>query len=537
MGAFAKPNQNSKDESQAQHAPILDSNSNDLNNPLILRQIGSQYLEKGETQQAIHLFARLVEQTPQDATAHTLLGVSLAQHGLMDDAASELQRAIGMQPGNPHARYEFGALRLREEKFDEAICSLQAAISLNPKFIQAYCSLAIAYRAMGRLSDSELLLKQAAKLDPTLISTLKNLADTFCAMGKYPEAVVLLKHVVRIDRGAANLNQLAIAQIHDARLCDAIESANQALAAEPENTTSHVLLAVANKRLANFEEALGACEQAIRLHQAKPTQWQPPFDREVAELALFLEQRSHRRTDHLAIRASTTSVESASKLITVLIGCYGDFPNYSIRAMESVASGQNLEKYCNVLIGLNDCCRQTADCARQLADKGRVNGLVESKENLNKDPMLRLLLELTRTPYVLWIDDDTHFIDDQWPIVFHDFVRNEHPFDVAGQFAKWGPRRDLDEPYMKFIRARPWWRGNAHHTGDFRDWVPFVRGGLFLARCDFLRLHNFPDRRMIQAMDDVALGELIHQVGGRLLRLSPTILSHARIGDGFNFDL
>ena len=55
-----------------------------------------------------------------------------------------------------------------------------------------------------------------------------------------------------------------------------------------------------------------------------------------------------------------------------------------------------------------------------------------------------------------------------------------------------------------------------------------LREGFFLARTEFLRKHGFPDRGMIKAMDDVALGEMIQQVGGRLVPFTSDLLKIAK---------
>jgi GT2 family glycosyltransferase len=136
-------------------------------------------------------------------------------------------------------------------------------------------------------------------------------------------------------------------------------------------------------------------------------------------------------------------------------------------------------------------------------------------------------MDSVKTPYILWIDDDNHFSDITWPARYAEFARAEHPFDVAGRIAQWGPARDRDVGYMEFIRARPWWRDNQFQSEMLQYWIPFAPGGVFLARTDFLRRHDFPDRKMIKAMDDVALGEMIQQVGGRLVPLPADLLAMA----------
>ena len=64
---------------------------------------------------------------------------------------------------------------------------------------------------------------------------------------------------------------------------------------------------------------------------------------------------------------------------------------------------------------------------------------------------------------------------------------------------------------------------------------------MFLARTEFLRRFDFPDRGMIKAMDDVALGELALQVGGRTVYFNGELLARTKISDGHrrgtNFEL
>ncbi len=213
---------------------------------------------------------------------------------------------------------------------------------------------------------------------------------------------------------------------------------------------------------------------------------------------------------------------------SVLIGCYGDFPDYSLRAVESVLDGCREQEY-ELLVGCNSCCASTIKALRLLADSGKIDALIESRRNLNKDRMMRLLIDLAAHPYVLWIDDDSHVLPG-WAELLQEFISRCAPFDCAGHIFYW----HKDDEYRAFLRQRPWYLGeNAYlKIPDHQQRTWFATGGFFLARTEFLRKHDFPDRGMLKRHDDILLGDLISQHNGRLIPFDEKIMEVVRISDG-----
>ena len=224
-------------------------------------------------------------------------------------------------------------------------------------------------------------------------------------------------------------------------------------------------------------------------------------------------------------RDNTQSAEG--KQFSVLLGCYGDFPHYSLRAIQSVMSEAGVGKQCDVHVGCNACSAPTLDALRGLADGGGIQTLIESRPNLNKDPMMRLLIAVTATPYLLWMDDDSYF-KPGWLKAFQCFVEENTPFDVAGAIHcswRW-------PEYDAFVRRRPWWRDESRIPPDQTDKIVFPVGGMFVARTEFLRENNFPDRGMVKRVDDVLLGDLVNQAGARMIGFSHEAHHHIVINDG-----
>lgn len=216
-----------------------------------------------------------------------------------------------------------------------------------------------------------------------------------------------------------------------------------------------------------------------------------------------------------------------TKQLSILLGCYGNYSHYSLRAIEGILSEAGVREQCDVHVGCNECSPTTLDALRRLANEGRIETLIESRPNLNKDPMMRLLLAVTETPYLLWMDDDS-WLKPGWLEVFTRFIEQSAPLDVAGAIHcawRW-------PEYDAFLRHRPWWRDEARIPHDQVDKVLFPLGGMFLSRTEFLRKNNFPDRGMVKRLDDVLLGDLVNQTGGHMIPLSEEVWQHIVISDG-----
>jgi hypothetical protein len=213
--------------------------------------------------------------------------------------------------------------------------------------------------------------------------------------------------------------------------------------------------------------------------------------------------------------------------LSILLCLYGNYHDLSLRAVHSVIDTDK-ERACGIYVGMNQCCPTTVAGVRRLTDAGFIDGLIESRGNLNKDPMMRLLIDFVDTPFLVWMDDDSYVLPG-WQVAFDRFLTGcGESMDVAGHvfYSHRCPE------YREFCRKRPWFIGDDHWLEpDHADRVWFATGGLWLARTSFLRQHGYPDRCMVKRMDDLLLGDLISQQHGRLIHFSNEIMSCIRISD------
>jgi tetratricopeptide (TPR) repeat protein len=218
--------------------------------------------------------------------------------------------------------------------------------------------------------------------------------------------------------------------------------------------------------------------------------------------------------------------ERRDPLFAVLLTCYGDHADLARRALGSLLATADLRTHCDVHVGCNGCCAETLKLVREALDLGHISTVIESTRNLHKSAMLRQMIELSRTPYVLVMDDDTH-VRSGWLEALVEFIGTKAPLDLAGKHYYW----DRSPMYQQAVEKRPWWRGREFIPPAQRERIRFCTGGFYLARTEFLRFHDYPDRGMVMQYEDTMLADLVYQVGGVLLEMPGEVLSKVSIND------
>jgi tetratricopeptide (TPR) repeat protein len=174
---------------------------------------------------------RELEQSPDHADAHALLG--MCQHFLKqkDEALTSCKEAIRLAPGSAYAHYALGCVQVDFDRFDEAAQSVQEAIRLDPTspFYQGQLSYirwrqgrheealasadaglaldarntfclnrrAMALGYLGRLDEAEEVVRVALAVDPENSFTLANCGWILMKRGRGDEAAQTLRDALR----------------------------------------------------------------------------------------------------------------------------------------------------------------------------------------------------------------------------------------------------------------------------------------------------------------------------------------------------
>jgi len=94
--------------------------------------LGLSYLRKGDLDQAIASFEKAKELNPEAYTVYLALGEGYFNKGESEKAVEAYAKATELEPENPRAYYNLGMTQYKLNKTDEALAAFEKCIELTP---------------------------------------------------------------------------------------------------------------------------------------------------------------------------------------------------------------------------------------------------------------------------------------------------------------------------------------------------------------------------------------------------------------------
>ena len=135
-----------------QHLTDLAHANPDDARTLFLR--GNAYLDRGDPENAIADYSRVLELTPGDAVALNNRGIALRQSGDADAAIRDYARAIEIDPEYRDAHNNMGIALSDKGEYERAITCYTEAIRIDPAYWYAYNDRGLALWAVGRRDEA-----------------------------------------------------------------------------------------------------------------------------------------------------------------------------------------------------------------------------------------------------------------------------------------------------------------------------------------------------------------------------------------------
>ena len=220
--------------------------------------------EHGDRQGAMNLVVRLLEQHPDFASAIKLKAMLLEEAGRNSEAAAAYEEALKLAPNDGDLLLKAGIYKLTAGQKEEAIKLLQHCIRILPGDGDAQYYLAQAYHLNGQDDLALRAIRLSLKGDPDNTSVWQKYGELLCGTG---DCSAGLKWLLKAQRSDATLPRIdydiAAADYKLMDLAGASQYAARAVQSQPNDVTAWQLLAIADVKLAKWQEAKQAFERIL----------------------------------------------------------------------------------------------------------------------------------------------------------------------------------------------------------------------------------------------------------------------------------
>jgi len=168
---------------------------------LILAAGAGTHLRNRAYASEIRLWEDTVRKRPDNARAHTSLGVAYERAGRSGDSIEQLREAVRLQPGAYDAHYNLGIGLGRIGRPDEAAQHLSQAVRLRPGDPRASSALGATLCQLGRLEEGIACLREGLEHTPDHPDLLFNLGIALANQGDTSAARACLERILILEPG------------------------------------------------------------------------------------------------------------------------------------------------------------------------------------------------------------------------------------------------------------------------------------------------------------------------------------------------
>jgi tetratricopeptide (TPR) repeat protein len=228
--------------------------------------MGNDYLDQGQFDQAIAEFQMAIQLDPDDTKARYNLGLAYQKQDKLEEAAAAYQEAIQLDPDLSDAHNNLGLIYDTWGQPDQAVAEYQEAIRINPDDDTAHYNLALSYYDQGQLDQAIAEYGETVRLNPDNADAHYNLGRAYYEQGKLDEAIVAWKECIRIEPGDSMAhNNVGRAYFDQGRLDEAVAELREAIRLDAGNALAHFNLGLIYREQGLAEEAVAEFEAYLAL--------------------------------------------------------------------------------------------------------------------------------------------------------------------------------------------------------------------------------------------------------------------------------
>ena len=188
------------------------------------------------------------------------------QHGRYADAECEFLRALQDDPDSAEAHALLGLARNRLNRADEALASCREAVRLAPEWSYPHYALGYVLEKNDRFEEAAQALEEAIRLSPLTAYFHSHLAFTRHRQGRYADALACADEGLRCDgQHVDSLNRRAMALAALDRFEEAEQASRTAASLAPEDASTLGNFGYVLYKRNKAAEALGVLRETLRL--------------------------------------------------------------------------------------------------------------------------------------------------------------------------------------------------------------------------------------------------------------------------------
>jgi len=138
------------------------------------RDIAVELMRQKKYSEALPLFERLIETSPNDWSLFYMAGQCSRFSNHLPESVRYLDKAASLNPDEPQVFLALGIARQLTNNFGLAIEALEQAIRLDPHLVSAYNSIGLTYRKMGDFREALEWYSRASKMVVSIASKIAN---------------------------------------------------------------------------------------------------------------------------------------------------------------------------------------------------------------------------------------------------------------------------------------------------------------------------------------------------------------------------
>lgn len=193
----------------------------------------------------------------RSAAAHLTRGLQAAYGQRHEEALTEYEKALVLEPENPRVHQSLGHAKTRLGRLTEALEHYQEAVRLHPTDSDLHYDLGVVARQLGQADESRHHLRQALELRPEFPAALLQLGLLEHELGRFEESLDFYGRARAADPALVQARLEGIKSLlRLGRVVEVVEEIRSLLAEQPpEDAAEHLELATLMATLGGVREA------------------------------------------------------------------------------------------------------------------------------------------------------------------------------------------------------------------------------------------------------------------------------------------